>query len=165
MKIQCKKCNKTLTKDLYLVKVKRDGITGGITNLKDIWLKDDPEWDYLDWDDDSEEVQEPSSYNYGSMKAGIFYKLVGIRSYNNKYCDERPAQIIKSQKDKLVVGRTSIVEGVVPKFKSGYGCCDYSMGEPLICTCGNEVGEMYLDCYEDSSINFHVNKIRRVYIK
>lgn len=37
------------------------------------------------------------------------------------------------------------------------------MGEPLICDCGNELGEMNLDCYEDGSVYFYSNRVRRSY--
>lgn len=56
--------------------------------------------------------------------------------------------------DMFLVSDSSVLEGIIPEFKSGHGCCNYNMGESLYCSCGSEIGEMYLDCFEDGIVEF-----------
>lgn len=144
MKLHCAKCNKQLTHDLYKVSVSR--LNGVVLNINDIWHKD-TECDY------------PRS----DIKSGLFYETRNRPKENNKWHYDKPAQIIRKIKSEFVVSEASMCDGVIPPFKSGYGCCNYSMGEPLMCECGNHVGSMYLDCYEDKSVHLIKENVVRVY--
>lgn len=159
MKLKCKHCEKLLTTDLYPVKVIENN-SGYYTNLKDIYDKDEPVYEY---DFEDEEKEELVGYTYGNMKKGIFYLIKAERSWNNKWDEDRPAQIIKKTPTQIVVGQGSILNDIIPTFKSGHGCCNYSMGEVLYCECGNKLGGMYLDCYESKHINFIENNVVRFY--
>lgn len=70
---------------------------------------------------------------------------------------------MKASEKRIVVGERSFLEGVIPSFKSGRGCCNYNMGEELFCTCGNLLGEMYLDCFKDGSVELRDGGVRRFY--
>lgn len=144
MKLHCAKCNKQLTHDLYKVSVSR--LKGVVLNINDIWHKDTG-----------------CDYPRSDMKSGLFYETRNRPKDNNKWNDDRPAQILRKIKSEFVVAEGSMCDGVIPPFKSGYGCCNYSMGEPLICECGTNIGGMYLDCYEDKSVSLIKDKVIRVY--
>lgn len=142
MKIHCSKCHKTLTEDLYKTSVRWvPGILGTPT-VKDaskICTKDD------------------------KVKKGLFFEEPSWQAYSNKWDDNEPAQILKQTQRSVVVSEQSVLEGVVPKFVDGYGCCDWSGGMPLSCECGNHLGDMHLDCYEDGSVQFVSKNITRKY--
>jgi hypothetical protein len=65
----------------------------------------------------------------------------------------------------LVVPQESVLTGKIPEMPQGYGCCNWSMGEPLKCGCGREVARLYLDCYESKTVQFLTKQIVRVYPK
>jgi hypothetical protein len=108
-------------------------------------------------------VNEQDGYWETKMREGIFYISKKESAWSNKYDDNMPAQIIPESKPKIVVSKESILDGVIPPFNTGYGCCDYSLGEPLKCSCGVVLGGMYLDCYEDGCVKFDIKKVNRVY--
>jgi len=64
---------------------------------------------------------------------------------------------------RICVSGYSVLKNIIPHFKEGYGCCNWSFGEPLKCTCGNTLGEMYLDCYETKEVKFNPKSIERYY--
>jgi len=64
---------------------------------------------------------------------------------------------------RLIVPEKSILDNIIPEFKEGYGCCNYSNGKELICECTNKLGEMYLDCHEIKAIYFLPKNINRIY--
>ncbi|CAL9964994.1 hypothetical protein VPHD479_0093 [Vibrio phage D479] len=161
MKLQCSKCSKPLTSDMYQAKVHwfPGWFSDRILNPGAIYNKDQPIYD--DQDGVSEGILE--RYEWGSFKRGVFYMSQGQKKENNKYCDDRPAQIVRKRASEIVVGQSSIFDGIIPPFKRGHGCCNYSMGEKLKCECGNHIGHMYLDCYEDGSVHFVEKNVTRVY--
>lgn len=61
----------------------------------------------------------------------------------------------------LNVNQASVVTEI-PKYKSGYGCCHYDSGD-LLCSCGNVVAEMSLDCWMVPQIEFNVKKVIRTH--
>lgn len=142
MKLHCSKCHKALTEDLYKVSVRWiPGILGTPT-VKDagkIYTED------------------------YKIKKGLFFEEPSWQSYSNKYDDNEPAQILKHTQRLLIVGEGSVLDSVIPKFISGYGCCNWSAGMPLTCECGNHLGGMHLDCYEEGSVNFIDRNVTRGY--
>ena len=65
--------------------------------------------------------------------------------------------------ERIIVHKNDILDGVIPKFISGYGCCNWSFGYELKCKCGKVVANMYLDCYESGVIKFDPKKVVRSY--
>ncbi len=59
----------------------------------------------------------------------------------------------------------NILPDIIPPFISGYGCCNWSFGEIFKCSCGNALGKLYLDCYEDKSIDLFFDSVDSVYKK
>lgn len=148
MKLLCSKCKKVLTRDLYPVSVKWGTSIFGrkiVVNTSDVF-------------DITGEF--PTECK---VKSGLFFLTKGEPAHSNKWDDQYPAIIIPKTKPSLVVSRNSILDGIIPKFKPGYGCCDYSMGETLSCSCGNTLGDMFLDCYEDGSVQFNTKNVDRHY--
>ena len=176
MKINCNKCNKQLTKDLYQVPYKYFNSEYGMSRR--VWDKET----YVEkWEDADGELHENEETNY-SFKRGIFIIKPKVRRYSWTYKDtsgvDSKQEYIKEYGDDggqhyhrviggdpqvIICSGDSVLEGVIPKFKRGYGCCNYSMGHYLKCECGNTVGHMYLDCYEDNTVSFIEKKIMRTY--
>lgn len=165
MKLCCSKCKKLLTSDLYPVKL-RFTKHGGI-DKRDIRKAYNRSYDGYD-------------YSRLSMKSGLFYVEKSKPKYNHTYKDAYGVEgkseafeiygeiphlhvVVKSTPEYIVVGRPSILENIIPKYKTGVGCCDYSMGWWLVCECGSKLGEMYLDCYETNKVKFYSKKVDRVY--
>jgi len=158
MKLCCNKCKKILTTDLRPVKVQWDK-WGYIVNKYDVFHKKSSKW--YDPEGDSHEY-----YEAGNMKGGIFYETKK-EHYNHTPEDsgiDGYYKVIKKD-SKIVVSGTSVLEDIIPPFKDGWGCCNWSLGKSLECGCGNTLGEMYLDCYEDYSILFNKKSTERVYKK
>lgn len=152
MKIHCNKCNKQLTQDLYYVPNK-NGTDGYMSHktFKRVYT--------------SEHGVGYSQQKY-RMKKGVFFIEKSKPAYNHNYDTsgiEGLHQVIKRSPDTFVVGERSFIDGIIPDFKSGWGCCNYNMGSKLSCDCGNGLGEMFLDCFEDGRVELHHNKIKRVY--
>lgn len=157
MKLKCNKCKTLLTEDLRPVKVKfnKDGY---IFNKWQVWTRiPDP---YHNPEIDGEIV----SMEYGNMKSGVFYQTK--KAYYN-HTPERSGidgyyRVIKEY-PQIVVSGNSIVDGVIPPFESGWGCCNWGGAELKCPSCGTELGEMHLDCYQDYSVRFDVKKVERCY--
>jgi hypothetical protein len=157
MKLQCSKCKKTLTEDLYQVKVVwEESRLSGRKLVKNSGAVFDTTGGIVDEDGDV-------YFQEYKVKRGLFFKRRGDKASANKFCDDTPAQILKATEDTLVVSEKSVLEGIIPAFISGYGCCGYSMGEPLKCSCGHTIGEMFLDCYEEGKVDFIEKHVDRVY--
>ena len=60
------------------------------------------------------------------------------------------------------MSKNSVINGVIPLNPINC-CCNWSC-KPLICECGNEVGIMNLDCYEDGAIRFDLKSVIRSYL-
>jgi hypothetical protein len=152
MKIKCGKCKTLLTEDLYYAKVSYDKyhfLTP--SSMKKVMTTDHGI---------------PYDQNDYRMKKGLFYIRKGLPSFNRTYDYhgiEGYYKVVKATKDTLVVGERSLLEGVVPPFQSGYGCCNYNMGEELLCKCGNTLGEMYLDCFESGVVYLKEESVDRCY--
>lgn len=101
-------------------------------------------------------------YEEYNMKSGLFYETKCNLKFNNKYSDELPAQIVRKEKSQFVVAQGSILDDIIPPFKSGGGCCNWG-GTLLKCSCGNTLGEMNLDCWQDGSVWFIKENVRRSY--
>ena len=152
MKLKCSKCNTLLTQDLYYQKVsfdKQGYLTRG--SLSKIHTPD-----------------HGISYSQSDfrMKKGVFYIRKASPAYNRDFevhGIEGYFQVVKASEGRLVMGERSFLEGVIPLFKRGHGCCNYNMGEELFCECGNLLGEMYLDCFEAGSVVLRDGGVRRCY--
>ncbi len=59
----------------------------------------------------------------------------------------------------------NILPNVIPPFISGYGCCNWSFGEHFKCSCGNVLGKLYLDCYEEKVVDLFFKSVEPVYNK
>lgn len=148
MKLHCHKCKKQLTESLVYVPLNMARFNG-----VDVLLNEKSIFDHWEYEDHSEI----------KMKKGIFFISKEKPAFMNKYADDEPAQILPKLKPMLVVGKKSILSGVIPEFKQGFGCCDYSFGEPLLCVCGTHIGSMFLDCYEYEYVEFYPKKVDRNY--
>lgn len=99
-------------------------------------------------------------YEKDKHRKGFFSINNRIPAFNNKWSDDHPAQIVPERPKTMSVSVEDYLLSI-PPMPSGYGCCDWSMGAKLHCSCGRLIGFMYLDCYEDKSINFiHKSVIR-----
>jgi hypothetical protein len=85
-----------------------------------------------------------------------------VYSWNEKDSGLNSIDVIKTNQ-RLVVPAESILDGIVPPFKEGAGCCDYSLGYNLKCRCSKLIGEMYLDCHEENVVKFIPKNIVRSY--
>lgn len=152
MKIKCSKCSALLTQDLYYAKVAYDKhhfLTQ--PSMKKVMTTD-----------------HGISYSQSDfrMKRGLFYIKKASPAYNrdfNVHGIPNYFQVVKASEGSIVVGEGSFLEGVIPPFKSGHGCCNYNMGEELFCECGNLLGEMYLDCFEDGRVELREGGVGRCY--
>lgn len=164
MKINCGKCNKILTQDLYPISLKTDKHGRLTKETLDKVFEVIPEYvfDY----ENMVETNEVEYYKHDHMRKGIFFVRKGTKHKNWTYEDSGIKgyyKVIKPEPKKIVVSGKSFLEGVIPVFKSGNECCDWSMGQELCCSCGNFLGEMYLDCYEDGCVDLINKNVRRNY--
>lgn len=165
MKLKCRHCNKVLTDDLYPVN-KHEYLTSSNKSSDKGYSKDveiltpggescDPPYIVRD-------------YIQPKFNKGIFVILPHEAYYNKiDYKEDMGSRrnytrMIHTPKRILVSGK-SVIQGVVPPFKSGHGCCGYSMGEELTCECGKIIAQMHLDCYEDGTVDFIDSEVIRVY--
>jgi hypothetical protein len=138
MKLTCKNCKKPLTKDLYPVKQGKS-----VYSIKRV---DDDFFDHF-------------------FKEGVF-TVQKKRQFCIKFeSDEGFGQYQTTVKipERICVAENSVLKGVIPPFKEGHGCCNWSFGEPLHCKCGNEIGQLYLDCYEVGKVSFIPKSVHRCY--
>lgn len=156
MKLHCSKCAKQLTTDLYKVKVSWQD-----NDIFNWWKVFEREPAY-DIDEEGNETYKVLGYTCGGMKSGLFVMSLPVKKYNNKWDDKRPAQILRKVPSKIVVGKGSVFSELIPPYYEGCGCCDHS-GTEWVCECGNELGHLYLDCYQDNSVHFHQKAVRRSY--
>lgn len=138
MKLICASCKKTLTKDLYPLKEEKS-----VTSIKRV---DDDFFDHF-------------------FKEGVFtiqkkrQFCIKIESHEGSGKYQTTVKI----PERICVAENSVLKGVVPTFQEGYGCCNWSFGEPLHCECGKEIGQLYLDCYEVGKVSFIPKSIQRYY--
>lgn len=171
MKLLCSKCSKPLTMDMYMVPYK-DYLS------KRVWDKEV----YVEkWEDCDGEVYENEKVIY-TFKRGVFFISPRERKYSWTYKDvdgvdskkeyvadygddgsQHYHRVLGGKPATIVCSSSSVLDGVIPKFKKGYGCCNYSTGHTLLCECGSELGGMYLDCYEDNTICFIDKSVVRCY--
>ena len=163
MKLKCNKCKTILTKDLRPVKVKFDK-GGDIFNKWQVWTQIPDK--YHDPEIDGEIIP----MVYGNMKSGIFYQTKK-EVWNNKiepWGGEDDTQVgnylrVIKESPEIVVSGYSLLDGIIPPFQEGYGCCNWSSGRLHCPTCNIEIGTMHLDCYEDYSVRFDVDNVERCY--
>ena len=79
-----------------------------------------------------------------------------------KWAEEGYCRIIHYP-EVITVSEKSILPNIIPPFEEGAGCCNWSMGANLKCSCGITIGYMYLDCYEGQTIDFLTKNIIRSY--
>jgi hypothetical protein len=134
MKIKCT-CGKTLTEDLRpMKKIGKRFVKNAYRNYFELFI---PKGTFG--------IQKKSIYSWSEKDSG----LSGL-------------DVIQINK-RLVVPAESILNGIVPPFKEGAGCCNYSAGCNLKCTCSKLIGEMHLDCYEENVVKFIPKNIVRSY--
>ena len=161
MKLCCNKCKNILTKDMYYVPRPK-----GPPFTNKTWFR----------------VWEGSMSEGYYIKDGLFY----IKPYEKKYswtykdssCVDSKKEYLESYGDDghqhyhsvlggspetIICGEGNVLEGIIPPFKEGHGCCNWSNGASLLCKCGNKVGKMYLDCYEEGIVKFLTSNTDRVY--
>jgi hypothetical protein len=136
IKIKCK-CSKILTEDLRPMKKmgrRPHRYTGNEGKMELFYPKG------------TFHIQKKDKYSWGYEESGIkgHYSVIHV-------------------KERIIVSVESILQNVIPIFKDGYGCCNYSMGHELKCSCGVHVGDMHLDCYEDKVIKFCTKNTIRFY--
>lgn len=172
MKLKCNKCDKLLTQDMYPVNYKH-------YDTKKVWDKKTiVETVYF-----GNGVTEDYKGTYSTFKKGLFLIKPATKKYNwtvrdiyghhSKFEAKKDSSVgiadlsynrsFGGVGKRFIVGKDSILEDIIPPFKDGYGCCNWSMGRGLLCSCGNTLGEMYLDCYEDGAVEFDIKSIDRVY--
>lgn len=107
--------------------------------------------------------ERPESYRDFIFKKGTFKVHKKQPAINNKYDDKKPAQILKKSQKKIEISVNDFILEI-PPMPNGYGCCNWSFGAKLHCSCGNLLGYMYLDCYEPKSIELIDKNVIRKYI-
>ncbi|UZV41091.1 hypothetical protein vBVpaMR16F_25 [Vibrio phage vB_VpaM_R16F] len=162
MKLKCGKCNKPLTTDLRPVKVrwKYNPLMKSyyVSNPKAVFTYKTEVFETMEGEHQEDVIM------IDRMKKGIFYLTKPLKyNWTPEDCGIEKYYRVHNEKQKIVVSELSLVKDVVPPFKQGYGCCNYSMGEPLKCNCGSLLGEMYLDCYETGQVMFDIKKVIRDY--
>lgn len=136
----CSKCKKELTTDLYPLPKKEDPYDR-------IYVF---ETNYMRYDVESI-----------TFKENVFlYSSKTTQTYTDK--DDGYYAVFHNPAV-YFVSSESVIDGVIPKFTYGSGCCNYCGGHELKCSCSNIIGKMYLDCYEDQRIEFLANKVDRKY--
>lgn len=149
MKLLCRGCEKPLTENLYYAST--------------AWRMDS----FMDMS----LVKPTKVYAYSNdglpndreVKRGLFFVTPTTPKQNHIFSDDEPTIIIPKKHPRIVVSRHSILDGIIPKFIDGGGCCDWSMGHPLKCSCGIMLGGMRLDCYESNSVHFNPRNVTRSY--
>ena len=101
-------------------------------------------------------------YPGAKWRPGFFKEYKKVPYENNKWSLTKPAQIVRGQPAVISVAEEDVVLEIPPMIK-GYGCCNWSFGSKLKCSCGNTVAMMYLDCYEDKSVDFIEDNVVRSY--
>lgn len=160
MKLHCR-CGKCLTEDLYPVNPKYDK-QGRTTNNK--MFEKTKEVKYYDTNEEGDPVQEVYE-SHGRFKKGIFVKLRSHHyNWNFDHSGIKGYFAVIQKPERIAVSENSILSGIIPPFKAGYGCCNWSMGHELFCPdCQNVIGGLHLDCYEDGVVEFLERAVVRNY--
>ncbi|MDK9790621.1 hypothetical protein KJB35_04380 [Vibrio sp. D431a] len=99
------------------------------------------------------------------MKRGVFYTLKG-QTYNLTYKDSGlyGYHAVIKERDYVCVGDSSLLQGVLNENGSNAGCCNFGMGHELKCpSCCLQMGELYLDCFENGTVKLFTESVQRVY--
>ena len=75
-------------------------------------------------------------------------KSVTIFDYKAEYGGGLVGRRLQFYKDPATFSVSKADTLDVPKFKEGWGCCDYHDTD-LVCSCGSLVGTMNYDCWID----------------
>ena len=97
------------------------------------------------------------------MKTGFFRLLKRTPSYNNKWSEDHPAQIMKALPKRIMIPEGNILDGVIPEYYTGCGCCHHDGGELKCTECGRVIGWMSLDCWQLGSVDFYEKNVVRYY--
>lgn len=167
MKLQCHKCQKNLTVDLLPVKSYRKMFEyeWGVDHID---MEGDVYYDWIKSPNPRRVVfvnkTKPYAWTWKDY-LGVDTKQEAIDFYGEKEANLAFSMynMIKSNPAHFIVHEDDMVEGVIPPFEEGGGCCNWSLGELLECECGTVLGEMNLDCYEDQTVHLYENSVRRVY--
>ena len=161
MQVCCSKCKKTLTKDLYFVKLKykkHNDCFFSFKLTKDLFVT---------------EMKERPYAQCHSLKQGLFTLTKETPAYNWTASDvwgdfddipnesKSYFKVMKKEKSVMLISHVSFLDGIIPK--DAKNCCCNWTSQPLICSCGNNLGMMYLDCYEFGAVHLNLNKIDRFY--
>lgn len=138
MKLKCK-CGKILTKDLRMKK-KLSFEKGNIY----------PKGYFLEYG------------SFISLKKEKIYHNLKKTGYYDFYTFNGNETKTFHHYEKILVNKNDLIEDIIPEFKEGFGCCDWSM-EDLYCSCGNFLGEMNFDCYLLGTMDFKQKNIIRLY--
>lgn len=160
MKLHCR-CGKCLTEDLYPVNPKYDK-QGRTTNNK--MFEKSIEEECYTTNENGDPVQEIYTH-HGRFKKGIFVKLRSHKyNWHAGMSGIEGYFVVVKKPARIAVPENSILQGIIPPFKSGYGCCNWGMGQELFChECSALLGELHLDCYEDGVVEFLEKAVVRNY--
>lgn len=156
MRFHCHKCNKVLTQDLYPASAWNKKI---ITEEYEIGI-DTGETEFVD-----EIVYELPFGTYQTKhylqkrKGHTRVSYLDPNFFDNNYATPYRLKNLRT----ALVGETSFVEHVIPPYRTGCGCCNWSMGDDLYCQCDTLLGFMYLDCYEDKVVELIEGNCKRTY--
>lgn len=161
MKLCCSKCKNILTKDMYYVPKPK-----GVPFTNKTWFR---AWEGVEGKDYViktgvffiEPREKKYSWTYKDC-SGVDNKEEYLEVYGNDG-GQHYHRILGGKPETFVCSGDTLLVDVIPPFKEGYGCCNWSNGYPLLCKCRHKVGEMYLDCYEPNIVKFLTKNIDRVY--
>ena len=132
MKLHCNKCNKVLTKDLYP------------SNKFNQHTEDE----YCVGDEDGFPSYQRTVVELPKGTYFVTKEHTTVFDYRAEYGDGLVGHRLQFYKEPATFSVSKADTLDVPKFKSGYGCCDYHDTD-LVCSCGSVVGIMNYDCWID----------------
>lgn len=97
----------------------------------------------------------------------------GLYKVSNKRISLRPSEYKKQRRFQsiwmnrwidgyIATNKDALLDQEQTKFIEGWGCCGNS-GKEILCSCGLEVGVQSLDCYEDKTLRFDLDKVEECY--
>jgi len=133
MKLSCKKCNKLLTEDLYLVNPKYNkGVTTNNKmfdkgkHVEVVYLSEVGQWKEVTGDSSGIEIsgERETYFERGRFKKGIFSIFrTSKKNWNFEKSGIKGYQMTIKKVKRIAVSDRSILDRIIPAFKEGYGCC------------------------------------------
>lgn len=138
MKLSCK-CGNILTNDLYPTKKWEKVVT--------------------------ETVVEEGSYNYGGVEVGDVLTHVDFQVRKGSFllASQQFRSFYNRDENAFLVSPLDLFDQEQLKYQRGYGCCGNHWKSYNCPSCGTQVGEQKLDCYDDKHVSFDFSKVVRVY--